>query len=248
MRDGFGRIQSLLVLGGGSEISDAIVARLARDGLRRVVLGAREPERLAPPAADQVEVAVTRFDAMEKADHPRLIAELFATYGGFDAVLAAAGVLGAEGEEAFDHEAAMHVFETNASGMISALIPVAAEMRARGQGAIIVLSSVAAERARRSNYVYGASKSALDSYAQGLADELAQSSVQVLVVRPGFVRTRMTRGRDTPPLSTGPEEVAETVASGLRSGAHTVWSPPALRYVMAVLRHLPRPLFRRLDL
>jgi decaprenylphospho-beta-D-erythro-pentofuranosid-2-ulose 2-reductase len=88
----------------------------------------------------------------------------------------------------------------------------------------------------------------MDAFAQGLGDSLADSGVNVMVVRPGFVTTKMTEGLDPAPLSTDPDAVAESIAAGLRSGAHTVWSPGLLRFVFSALRHLPRPIFRRLDL
>ena len=103
------------------------------------------------------------------------------------------------------------------------------------------------ERARKSNFVYGSSKAGLDAFAQGLGDRLHGSGVHVMVVRPGFVRTKMTAGLDDVPLSTGPDAVAEAIADGLRRNAHTVWVPTPLRFVMSALRHLPRPLFRRLN-
>jgi decaprenylphospho-beta-D-erythro-pentofuranosid-2-ulose 2-reductase len=120
-------------------------------------------------------------------------------------------------------------------------------MSRQGHGTIVVLSSVAGERARRSNFVYGSSKAGLDAFAQGLGDRLHERGVHVMVVRPGFVRTKMTAGLDDVPLSTDPDAVAESIATGLRRSSHTVWSPAPLRAVMAALRHLPRPLFRRLD-
>jgi decaprenylphospho-beta-D-erythro-pentofuranosid-2-ulose 2-reductase len=118
----------------------------------------------------------------------------------------------------------------------------------QGHGTIVVLSSVAGERVRASNFVYGASKAGLDGFAQGLGDSLRGTGVEVLVVRPGFVHTRMTAGLDAAPLATTPEAVAKAVVEGLARGSHTVWVPAALRFVMIALRHLPRPIFRRLNL
>jgi decaprenylphospho-beta-D-erythro-pentofuranosid-2-ulose 2-reductase len=110
------------------------------------------------------------------------------------------------------------------------------------------MSSVAGERARKSNYVYGASKAGIDAFAQGLGDRLAGTGVNVMVVRPGFVHTKMTAGMDQAPLSTTPDAVAAEIVKGLARGSHTVWAPPPLRLVMSVLRHVPRPIFRRLPI
>jgi decaprenylphospho-beta-D-erythro-pentofuranosid-2-ulose 2-reductase len=112
---------------------------------------------------------------------------------------------------------------------------------------VIVLSSVAAERPRRANPAYGASKAALDALAQALADALHDHHVRVLVVRPGFVHTRMTRGLEPAPLACTPQDVARAVMQGLERGAQTVWAPSRLRYVMLAMRMLPRAIFRRIE-
>ena len=112
----------------------------------------------------------------------------------------------------------------------------------------MVLSSVAGERVRKANFVYGSTKAGLDGFAQGLGDALEGTGASVLVVRPGFVHSKMTLGMKAAPLSTTPGQVAEVVARGLRSGARTVWAPAALRYLFSGLRHLPGPIWRRLPL
>jgi len=131
---------------------------------------------------------------------------------------------------------------------VSVTVPIVQRLVAQGHGAIVLLSSVAGERARKSNFVYGSSKAGIDAYYQGLADSLAGTGVQVLVVRPGFVVSKMTEGMSPAPLSTTPEAVAAAIARGLERGSTTVWVPPVMRLVMAGLRHLPRPVFRRLEL
>jgi decaprenylphospho-beta-D-erythro-pentofuranosid-2-ulose 2-reductase len=121
-------------------------------------------------------------------------------------------------------------------------------LRGQGSGTVVVLSSVAAERARAGNAIYGAAKAGLDALAQGLADASAGTGIRVMVVRPGFVLTKMTAGLPRAPFATTPEAVAEATVKALRGGAHTVWVPPTLRYVFSGLRHLPRPVYRRLRL
>jgi decaprenylphospho-beta-D-erythro-pentofuranosid-2-ulose 2-reductase len=127
-------------------------------------------------------------------------------------------------------------------------VPLVERMRRQGHGTIVYLSSVAGERARKSNYVYGSTKAAMDAFAQGLGDAVADSAVRVMVVRPGFVRTKMTQGLDAAPLAVDADAVAAAIVRGLRRGANTVYAPAPLRIVMSVLRHLPRPIFRRLDI
>jgi decaprenylphospho-beta-D-erythro-pentofuranosid-2-ulose 2-reductase len=243
VKDALGRVESVLVLGGGSEIGLATARALVARGTRRLVLAARAPERMEGDAAALraagAEVALEPWDATDVAAQEAAIAGLFDRHGDLDVVLAAAGVLdGAPAE----------VIGTNFLGLAAALAPAAERLRAQGHGTVVVLSSVAGERARRSNYLYGSSKAGLDAFAQGLGDALAGSGVGVLVVRPGFVRTKMTAGLDPAPLATTPEKVADAIVAGLARGSHTVWVPGALRWVMSVLRHLPRPVFRRLDL
>jgi decaprenylphospho-beta-D-erythro-pentofuranosid-2-ulose 2-reductase len=130
-------------------------------------------------------------------------------------------------------------------GAVSSGLAVAGHLRRQAHGTLVVFSSVAGERVRAENFVYGSTKAGLDAFAQGLADSLVGSGASVLVVRPGFVRTAMTTHLDDGPMATTAEAVAADVVAGLRSGAHTVWSPAKLRYVFSVLRHLPRPVWRR---
>jgi decaprenylphospho-beta-D-erythro-pentofuranosid-2-ulose 2-reductase len=125
---------------------------------------------------------------------------------------------------------------------------LANHMRHQGHGVIVALSSVAGERARRSNYVYGSTKAGLDAFFSGLADSLVGTGVSVLVVRPGFVRSKMTEGLAEAPLATSPEAVADAIVRGIRQGRHTVWVPSAMRWVMSALRHTPRAVFRRLPI
>lgn len=252
MRDAVGEVQSLLVLGGTSEIGLATARRLVRGRTRRVMLAARDTAAAERAAAELrglgAEVRVVEFDARDFAAHERVVGEAFAELGDVDCALVAFGVLGDQERLATDAAAAVETAEVNYVGAVSVCLPLAERMRAQGHGTIVVLSSVAGERARKSNFVYGSSKAGLDAFAQGLGDRLHPEGVRVMVVRPGFVRTKMTTGLDDVPLSTDPDAVAESIARGLRRGADTVWSPAPLRAVMSVLRHLPRALFRRLEI
>ena len=129
---------------------------------------------------------------------------------------------------------------------MSVTVPLARRLRAQGHGSLVALSSVAGERVRRANYTYGASKAGMDAYLQGTSDALQGSGVEVIVVRPGFVHTRMTAGLRPAPLAVGPDAVADAVAVALGRGSATIWVPASVRALMWLLRQLPRPLFRRL--
>ena len=251
MRDALGSVQSVLVLGGTSEIGLATVRALLDERMRKVVLGVRDPERARGAveslrAGGGADVEPVAFDALKPEEHQELVDGLFDRHGDFDLVLLAFGVLGDQAESERDPAKARLVVETNFTGAISVGVPLAQRLRAQGHGALVVLSTVAAERARKANFVYGASKAGLDAFAQGLGDSLSGSGVHVMVVRPGFVRTKMTAHMDAAPFATTPDAVAEAIVAGLRRNAHTVWVPGVLRVVMAVLRHLPRAVFRRI--
>ena len=252
MRDATGGVQSVLVLGGTSEIGVATARRLVRDRARRVILAARDPGRAEGAAAELralgAEAETVAFDARDVDSHEAFVADVFDRFGDVDLVLVAWGVLGDQEQLARDHDAAVEAAQVNYTGVVSVSVPLAERMRRQGHGTIVYLSSVAGERARKSNFVYGSTKAGMDAFAQGLGDSLADSGVSVMVVRPGFVKTKMTEGLDPVPFSTDADAVAESIAAGLRRSAHTVWSPGPLRFVMSALRHVPRPIFRRLDL
>lgn len=253
MRDALGNVQSVLVLGGGSDIALATVRRLVAGRARTVVLAARHPDALAATAdelraAGATAVEVVPFDAEATDTHTAMIDDLFDRFGDFDVVLIAFGVLGDQATVEHDVDAALEIARVNYLGTISVAFPVANRLTAQGHGTIVALSSVAGEQARRSNFVYGSSKAGMDAFLQGLGDSLVGTGVKVMIVRPGFVATKMTEGMSPAPLSTTADAVATAVAAGLARGSETVWVPGTLRYVMSVLRHVPRPIFRKLPL
>ncbi|MET7599969.1 decaprenylphospho-beta-D-erythro-pentofuranosid-2-ulose 2-reductase [Streptomyces sp. NPDC004082] len=249
MKDAFGIPQSLLILGGTSEIALATARRLITRRTRTVWLAARPSPALDKAAAHLkalgADVRTVAFDALDPDSHETVLGKVFAE-GDIDMVLLAFGVLGNQARDENEPAAAVRVAQTNYTGAVSAGLVSARALQTQGHGSLVVLSSVAGERARRSNFIYGSSKAGLDAFAQGLGDALYGTGVHVMVVRPGFVRTRMTAGMTEAPLATTPEAVALAVETGLRRRSETVWVPGALRLVMAALRHVPRSVFRRL--
>ncbi|MFD5738679.1 decaprenylphospho-beta-D-erythro-pentofuranosid-2-ulose 2-reductase [Streptomyces massasporeus] len=249
MKDAFGLPQSLLVLGGTSEIALATARRLIARRTRTVWLAGR-PSPALEEAAGQLrglgaDVHTVAFDALDPASHEAVLGKVFAE-GDVDMVLLAFGLLGDQARDEREPEAAVRVAQTNYTGAVSAGLVCARSLQSQGHGSLVVMSSVAGERARRANFIYGSSKAGLDAFAQGLGDALHGTGVHVMVVRPGFVRTRMTAGLPEAPLATTPDAVATAVELGLRRRTETVWVPGTLRVVMAALRHLPRAVFRRL--
>jgi decaprenylphospho-beta-D-erythro-pentofuranosid-2-ulose 2-reductase len=252
MQNGLGAVQSALVLGGTSDIATATLRRLVDQRTRRVILAGRDADRLSAAADDlrasgATSVECVAFDAVDTARHESMVDEAFKG-GDIDVVLAAFGVLGDQAQAEQDPLAAAEIARVNYVGAVSVLTAVAEQLRTQGHGVLVVLSSVAGERARRSNYVYGSSKAGLDAFAQGLSDRLVGSGVRVMIVRPGFVHTKMTSGRAPAPLATTADAVADAIVHGIASGRAIVWVPPALRPMMMALRHLPRPVFRRLPI
>ncbi len=242
---------SVLLVGGSSEIGLAIVRRLSLTGPVSACLLGRDHARLQEAqrtleAAGVRPAGVVLVDADEYEEHEQAVASAFAAAGGFDVVVIAVGRLGGQAGLDADPPESIEVMRVTFLGAGSLMLHCLAQMRARGAGTLIVLSSVAAERPRAGNALYGAAKAGLDALAHGLADTLAGSGVRVLVVRPGFVHTRMTAGLPVAPMAVTPEAVAEATVRALSGRAHTVWVPARLRYVFAVLKHLPRSLFRRL--
>jgi decaprenylphospho-beta-D-erythro-pentofuranosid-2-ulose 2-reductase len=249
MRDALGALDSVLVLGGGSDLAIAVVEELARARTRTVVLAGRDRDRLAPAAerlrrAGVTTVELVTFDAAAVDSHQAIIEQVWSDHPDLDLVLLAFGVLGDQEELDHDPTAAAAVAATNYLGAVSAGTAVAEQLRRQGHGTLAVFSSVAGVRVRADNVVYGSSKAGLDAFAQGLGDRLAGSGADVVVIRPGFVRTAMTADMEDGPMATTPEAVARDVVAGLRRGAPTIWSPAKLRWVFAVLSVLPRPLWR----
>ncbi len=253
MRDGTGSVQSVLVLGGTSEIGLAIARALVDDRAQTVILAGRNESGMRQAAEELRTRGATRVDVMAleatRTDaHPAVIRDAFAGEQDVDVVVMALGILGDEERARCESQATVEVLDTNFVGPASLLILASEQLQRQGHGTLVVLSSVAGERVRKSNFVYGASKAGLDGFAQGLGDSLAGTGVDVLIVRPGFVHTKMTAGLKAAPLSTRPETVAADVAKGLRRRAGTIWAPAPLRWVMLALRLLPRALFRRLPI
>ena len=251
MIDALGSVGSLLLVGGTSDIAVATARRYLAERPLRVVVAARDTPRRAEVAAQLTaagaDVQVVDFDADDPESPARMVAEA-AAGGDVDVAVVAFGQLGDADRLRADSAAVAALGQVNYVAATVVGTELANRMREQGHGVIVALSSVAGERARASNFVYGSTKAGMDAFYSGLADSLAGTGVSVLVVRPGFVRSKMTAHLPDVPLSTTPEAVADAIVSGVRKGRHTVWVPGAMRWVMSGLRHTPRPLFRRLPI
>jgi len=247
--DAVGNPQSILLLGGTSEIGLATVEAFASDRPLRVVLAGRPSPRLeeakARLEARGCAVEVIPFDARD--GDVEVVAKAF-TSGDIDVALVAFGLLGDNEKAWTDVATAVELAQVNYTAAVGVGVALGERMTAQGHGSIVAFSSVAGERARRSNFVYGSTKAGLDAFYSGLTEALRPVGVHVTVVRPGFVHTRMTEGLKPAPLSTTPEAVAAVVVDAVRTRKELVWAPAPLRFVMSALRHVPRPIFRRLPI
>lgn len=251
MYDAFGHPQSVVVLGGTSDIAREIVSLLTAQRCRTVVLAGRDAsalERAADELAGSVTtVATVSFDATSTDDVDKTIQQCFeAANEQVDLVIMAVGELGIQETDETEPRRIARMMTVNVTWPSAALAEVAARLQRQGHGRIVVLSSVAAFRVRRSNFVYGATKAGLDAFALGLSEAVRGTGVSLHVVRPGFVHTKMTEGRPAAPFAVGPERVARDVVRGLERGETVIWSPGALRYVFSVFLLLPQAIWRRL--
>jgi decaprenylphospho-beta-D-erythro-pentofuranosid-2-ulose 2-reductase len=253
MLDAVGNPQTILLLGGTSEIGLAICERYLRTASARIILAAmpgdpgRDDAVTQMKAAGAREVELIDFEATDTASHPAMIEEAFAG-GDVDVAIVAFGLLG-DAEELWQNQRkAVQIAEVNYTAAVSVGVLLGEKMRAQGFGQIIAMSTVAGERVRRSNFVYGSTKAGLDGFYLGLGEALREYGVRVLVVRPGQVRTRLSAHVKEAPLTVDKEDVAELAVTAAAKGKELVWAPPAFRYVMVVLRHIPRPIFRKLPI
>jgi short-subunit dehydrogenase len=241
----------LLVLGGNSDIGLAVAHAFASQDGASVTLASRDLDLLAKRARDlelryHVQADAAFFDALDYDSHPAFYAGLGRSP---DVVVAAFGLLGGQREGQRDFAEARRIIETNYLGAVSILEIAAADMERKGRGAIIGISSVAGERGRQSNYLYGSAKAGLTAYLGGLRHRLHRSGVQVMTVLPGFVRTKMTESLDLPDrLTAAPEEVARDIRAAFGKRRPVVYSKWCWRYIMLVIRSIPEAVFLRTKL
>ena len=251
MIDAVGNPQSILLLGGTSEIGLAAVRAFAADRPLRVVLAARPGPRL-DAARTELEalgcgVETVEFDARAVETHAEVVRTAFAG-GDIDVAIVAFGLLGDNEKAWTDVDTAVELAQVNYTATVSVGVALGERFTAQGHGALVAISSVAGERARRSNFVYGSTKAGMDAFYTGLTEALRPSGITVSIVRPGFVHTKMTEGLEPAPLSTTPEAVAAVIVDAVRKQKELVWAPAPYRYVMSALRHVPRPIFRKLPI
>ena len=254
MLNAVGQAQHILLLGGTSEIGLAIVAELAsRGGNPTVTLCARKDSPRIDGAISAVQqagaghVRLVDFDALDFASHPAVLDAAFAD-GDVDVAVVAFGTLGDQEQLWQDQAAAVASAQTNFTAPMSVGVLLGQHMKRQGNGKIIALSSVAGQRVRRSNFVYGASKAGIDGFYLQLGEALKDDGVKVTVVRPGQVRTKMTAGLDEAPLTVNKEDVAKAISKAVDNKKTVIWVHPLFQPIMFILKHLPLPILRKLPI
>jgi len=243
-------MKNVLILGATSDMAQAIAKKYAAEGWS-LTLAALEADLLEPIAGDlrvrtNMPVESVPFDATDFASHASFY-EGLATPP--DAVICVFGYMGDQLVARTDFDEVRRTIDINFTGAISILNIVAADFEKRGQGAIAGISSVAGDRGRQSNYIYGCAKAGLTAYLSGLRNRLAKAGVHVMTVKPGFCRTKMTEQMDLPAaLTAEPEQVAAAVFKGMEKKRNVVYTLWMWRYIMLIICHIPEFIFKKLGM
>lgn len=238
----------LLILGANSDVAYAVAGKFAAAEQANLYLASRDLDLLGKKAADlqiryQIEAAPLFFDATDCASHRAFYRRLEPKP---DGVVLAFGLLGDQQKAQQDFGEAQAIMETNFLGAASILEIIAADFERRGHGFIVGISSVAGERGRQSNYIYGASKGALSIYLSGLRNRLHKRNVRVMTVLPGFIRTKMTEHMDLPEkLAAEPKEVAEDIYRAYKKKQDIVYTKWFWKWIMIVIKAIPESIFKR---
>lgn len=243
-------MEYVLILGATSDIGRALAHEYARQGCS-LYLASRDEKRSRADAIDLgirygVDARPVAFDATDCQSHGLFYANLDPRPTG---VIWVAGYLGSQDRAQSDFEEARKILETNYGGCVSILNIVADDFEQRRSGFIVGISSVAADRGRQSNYLYGSAKAGLTAYLSGLRNRLHCAGVQVLTVKPGFVNTKMTEDMELPQrLTAEPQEIAGAVFRAQSRGKDVLYAKWFWRYIMLAIMHIPEKIFKRLSL
>jgi len=246
-------MKNIVIIGATSAIAIACARVWAAQGARFFLVG-RNGERLAQVAADlsargAALAATHQLDIDQLDAHPAMLAHCAAELGAIDIVLVAPGTLPDQQACQDDAAVAVREFNTNAVSVIALLTPLANTLAAQKRGALAVISSVAGDRGRPSNYLYGSAKAALSAFLEGLRARLYKSGVHVLTIKPGFVATPMTAGLPLPgPLVATPDKVAGDIVKAIDKRRNVLYTPWFWGGIMWIIRSVPQFLFKRASL
>ena len=245
-------MQKILIIGATSAIAEAAARRFAQRGDSLYLL-ARDGERLDALLADlkirgASATAGARFDANDHERHAAVIEQAAIAMGGLDAVLIAHGTLPDQQACQADAALALREIGTNALSVIGLLTHIANRFEAQRAGVIAVIGSVAGDRGRQSNYVYGSAKGMLAIFLQGLRNRLQKAGVHVLTIKPGFVDTPMTASFKKGPLWATPDQVAQAIVKAMDRRRDVLYTPFFWWGIMAIIRSVPEAIFKKLSL
>ena len=246
-------MQKVLIIGATSAIAEA-VARLYAARASTIFLVGRNANRLDAIAADlrvrgAHQVDAYALDVNDLAGHAAMLDAAWAASGGIDTVLIAHGTLPDQKTCERDVSVAMQEFANNGTSVIALLTLLAQQFETQRWGSLAVISSVAGDRGRPSNYLYGAAKAAVSTFSEGLQARLFKVGVHVLTIKPGFVDTPMTKGLALPAaLLAQPQQVAERIVAGIARKSPTLYTPGFWALIMLIIRSIPQPVFKRLNL
>ena len=246
------RGKAVLLIGATSSIARALAHQMAQQGAA-LHLAARdgfEVERVAKDIAIryQAPISWSTFEALDYNTHPQLLRKALDHLGHLDGVVVSLGELGDQQQAQVDFERARLIIHSNYTGVVSMLTHVANYLEQQGSGLIVGISSVAGDRGRQSNYIYGSAKGALSLFLQGLRNRLVKSGVHVMTVKPGFVDTKMTFGKSGMFLVASPDQVATAVMKAWKQKKNIVYIPWFWFWIMLIIRTIPESLFKRLEL
>lgn len=244
--------KTVMIAGATSAIARGIAVGFARRGYA-VVLAGRDMEETGRIAADLsvrygVASRAVAFDATDPQSHGRFVETLFGHGPELDGVVICFGLLGDQTTATGDPTAAKQIIDVNYTGAVTLLTPIANRFERRGSGFIAALSSVAGDRGRQSNYVYGSAKGALALFLQGLRQRLSKKNVTVTTIKPGFVDTRMTYGMPGLFLVADPADIGERAVKAILAGKPVVYLPWFWKFIMLIIKSIPEKIFMKLKL
>lgn len=250
MLNAVGQAQHILLLGGTSEIGLGVVAEFLERGPAKVTLAARAQSPRTEKAQADLEargadVEIVDFDATDFDSHPAVIDKAWER-GDVDIAIVAFGTLGDQEELWQNHDKAVASAQTNYTAPVSVGVLLAEKFKQQGHGTIVAMSSVAGMRVRRSNFVYGASKAGVDGFYINLDEALRGTGANVLVVRPGQVRTKMSAEAGDAPLTVNVSDVAKATVQAVLDGKQSIYVHPLFKYVSLAFKFIPQPIFRKL--
>lgn len=244
MLNGLGQIQNILVIGGKSQIALQTVLNVPLAPNGKVFLLGREVEK-ENIVITNTEVTKLNYDINDSVQQIKKISELFDERD-FDLVILSVGYLGFQPSKS-TLEQVQTIIDVNFSYSASVLNYVTNRLKSQNHGKILILSSVAAVRPRKSNYIYGAAKSGLDFFARGLQLDLLGTGVKICIARPGFVHSNMTKGMTPAPFAISAAKAGEICARGILRSKKVFYVPGILRYVMFIVKLLPYKILNKLN-